>query len=146
MSGMSLLSHNKRENKMTNKDNKHTPEPWEVRTEVTDLSDETGEDQLTQYVIWPKNNYKNSMGFEVTQRVAICFNGLSERKDAKRIVACVNFCEGFSDKQLAEMGSLKEYCDWVKEQRLNILRISNQEGVEYLEVGGIKYYPKKDKK
>jgi len=40
---------------------------------------------------------------EEHQSLAHCANPI----DAKRIVACVNFCEGYSDEQLAEMGSLK---------------------------------------
>ena len=61
--------------------------------------------------------------------------------NAKRIVAAVNFCEDFSNEDLAKMGSLKEYCNWVEKQRLNIFRISNQDGVEFLETAGVKYYP-----
>lgn len=87
---------------------KHTKEPWVVRVENTDFTDETGTFTDIRYIIWPKSTYKNSMGFEVTQEIAFCGNGIKEKHDAKRIVACVNFCTNFSNEQLSEMKSLKD--------------------------------------
>jgi len=78
---------------------KHTPEPWIV----CDLPYDRRLGVLCS--IYGGNGEKHGVvGTTKNSR----FDPAVRITNAKRIVACVNFCEGFSDKQLAEMESLKD--------------------------------------
>jgi len=83
---------------MTNKDNKPTPAPWCVTNLPHDqrlgvLCSIYGKHDEKHMVVGTTKNSKLPPALRIA--------------NAKRIVACVNFCEGHSDSDLAEMGSLK---------------------------------------
>jgi hypothetical protein len=76
--------------------NKHTPEPWFVKTERRTKRDYCSEQ------IW--GNYSQPEH----KRIEIGYaEGFSD-EDKVRLVECVNFCKGFTNKQLKDMGSLKQ--------------------------------------
>ena len=77
---------------------KHTKEPWKL---------------------WNNPNYKTFYGacpekMEEPNNESFIFDR-AFHLDAKRIVATVNFCEGFPNEDLAKMGSLKDVRKLLKE-------------------------------
>ncbi len=86
--------------------NNHTPEPWSVG--VPDVWPK----HFSRYEYMPVGIYSEAdCEFHA---VADCSMNASCRwedeaqENAERIVACVNFCAGFSNKELKNMGSLKD--------------------------------------
>ena len=69
----------------------HTKEPW------------------TAYYNEKRNMF--IVGDSSGEDVADFMNNPQDEANAKRIVAAVNFCEGFSNEDLAKMGSLKDVED-----------------------------------
>lgn len=92
---------NPRNHKGTQAMSKHTKEPWIIH----EFDDEL-------FVGIPKSSLNGpvnlgeivfSMDFQDYTNEA----KLRDKENAKRVVECVNFCAGFTNEQLKEMGDLK---------------------------------------
>jgi len=102
---------------MTNNDIKHTKEPWHLFSH---------RGSKTVAILDVKKRH---------QPEVVKWGGFDEEPfslqeaNAKRIVAAVNFCEGFSNKRLAKMGSLKDlksHADMRDEQVVRLIKNTMQ--------------------
>ena len=79
----------------------HTPEPWKIG------SYETKSGIKKTFIQQDANEFNEGLGWNIA-RMDITYRGhATEEADARRIVACVNFCAGVSNYELRRLGSLK---------------------------------------
>lgn len=77
----------------------HSPEPWLIGEPGTACFDDLAPPERKHYL------YADSLG-KTVHHVAVRMSGA----DARRIVACVNACQGISNEVLADLG---QFTDWL---------------------------------
>lgn len=88
---------------------KHTPTPWKL-----------AEDNRAAEFI------QSATGIDLGRIIGSGITNLEDAENARRIVACVNFCAGFSNEQLEAMMSLKAVNDRLTAEDHKILQAMDE--------------------